>query len=136
MVASKGMTLVDVMAVSWDDSKVVVMVANWVVHSVVVKVERKVAWMDALMGEKWVGVTVDSKAVRLVDVKDEMKVAWMDGQMDASMVECLAFHWAGSTAEKMALLPVVRKDVNWVDRSVDAKDEMKVAWTEVLMVAS
>ena len=57
-------------------------------------------------------------------------------RMDFLLVECLAVHWADSTVEKMALLPVVRKDVNWVDRSVDAKDEMKVAWMEVLMVAS
>ena len=57
-------------------------------------------------------------------------------RMDSSMVERLAFHWAGSTVEKMALLPVAKLDVRWVDRSVDGKDEMKVAWMEVLMVAS
>ena len=51
------------------------------------------------------------------------------------LVECLAVHWADSTVEKMALLPVVRKDVNWVDRSVDVKDVRWGVWTEVLMVA-
>ena len=56
--------------------------------------------------------------------------------MDFLMVECLAFHWADSTVEKMDLLPVVRKDENWVDRSVDVKDVRWGVWTEVLMVAS
>ena len=89
-----------------------------------------------MMDEKWADTTVDWMVVHLVDLKDAMKVVGMDGQMDASMVERLAVRWADSTVEKMALLPVVRMVVHWVVRSVDMKDEMKVAWMDALMVAS
>ena len=41
LAVATAVTLVDVMAVSWDDSKVVVMVANWVVCLVDEKDERK-----------------------------------------------------------------------------------------------
>ena len=100
------------------------------------KDETKVVWMDALMGKGWADTTVDWKVVRWVDTKDVLKAVGMDGQMDASMVARLAARWADSTVEKMALLPVVRMVVHWVVRSVDMKDEMKVAWMDALMVAS
>ena len=95
-----------------------------VVSLVDVKVATKGVWTDVLMGENWDDATVDWMVVRLVD------------RMDASMVERLAVCWADSTVAKMALLPVVWMVVHWVVRWVDVKDKMKVAWMEVLMVAS
>ena len=56
--------------------------------------------------------------------------------MDFLMVERLAVHWADSTVEKMALLPVVRMVENWVDRLVDVKDERWGDLKDALMVAS
>ena len=91
---------------------------------------------DGQMDEKWVGATVDSKVVRWVDETVATKVVGMDGQMDASMVEYLAVHWADSTVEKMALLPDVRMVVHWVDRLVDVKDERWGDLKDALMVAS
>ena len=41
----------------------------------------KVAWMGALMGEKWADEKVDWKVVHWVVVKDGMKVAWMGALM-------------------------------------------------------
>ena len=76
---------------------------RWVVRWVDVKDATWDVWMVALMVERWVDVTVDSKVARSVDRKDAM---W---------VECLAVRWADSKVEW-----------NWVVHSVDKKDEMKV----------
>ena len=87
---------------------------RWVGRWVDVKDATWDVWMVALMGERWVDVTVDSKVARSVDRKDAM---W---------VECLAVRWADSKVVSMVLMLVVRTEWNWVVHSVDKKDEMKV----------
>ena len=87
---------------------------RWVVRWVDVKDATWDVWMVALMVERWVDVTVDSKVARSVDRKDAM---W---------VECLAVRWADSKVVSMVLMLVVRTEWNWVVHSVDKKDEMKV----------